>query len=257
VSRTVRVGQWVGLGLFAFTALLPVFHFRAYPLEGLSVPAGGVFFQVDGASAGVGFHAAGEREVPTQELGAALMEAVRGPGRVAPFWERRRWYPYFLLPLWILALVLAQRVPRLRRTVGLSLWVLALGLAGFEAAYLRAEYAPFLTGLGGRIEGVSVWLFVLAVLFYRRPRDRRPGAVEATVASQALLGFAHALTLPSTMARGWWGAFETDAVLAAVGQNFPPAFWLGCAGLLLTALPVYLRPGRGRESAITAATHPG
>ena len=111
----------------------------------------------------------------------------------------------------------------------------------FEALYLRTEYLPFAPGALGRVEGFLAWLFVLGLLLYRRPPDRRLGAVEATLAAQALLSFVHALTLPSTMARGWWGTFEAGAVLRTVWTNFPPAFWLGCSGLLLVALPVYLR----------------
>ena len=248
MGRTLRALQWVGVALFAGSAFWPVFHFQAYPLEGLQVPDGGVVLTAGGTSAVIGFHAAGRAEIPAQELGSAVFEAVRGPAPTQPFWERRRWYPYFLLPVWILALGLAGQGGRWRRGAGAGLWLVALGLGVFEAAYLRAEYAPFLPGTAGVVEGVCVWLVVLAILFYRRPADRRLGAVEAGVASQALLGFVHALTLPATMARGWLEAFPADAVFQAVLRNYPAAFWVGCAALLVIALPVYLRPLRGARS---------
>jgi hypothetical protein len=244
VSRVTQGLQWAGLALFFATLFLPVFHFRVYPIAGLTVPATGVVLSSGEATARVGFHAVGAREVPAQVLGAAIAEGLQGPSFTRPFWERRRWYPYFLLPIWLLALVLGQRRERWRRPIGVLLWLLAFGLALFEARYLQSEYAPFLPGVAGRAEGVFVWLLVLSILFYRRPQDRHLGAIEACVASQALLGFVHALTLPSTMARGWWDAFPHDAVIEAVTRNYPPPFWLGCAGLLLIALPIYLRRTR-------------
>ena len=243
MSSVVRVMQWVGIAVLVATAFHPVFHFRAYPVEGLDVPQQGVVLTAAGAVAGaVGIPPYGAREVPAQELQAAVREAVDGPARVSPFWERRRWYPYFLLPLWILALGVAAQGGRWRRMAGAGLWGLTLFLALFEALYLYTEYAPFLQGLWGRLEGFGAWCFVLAILVYRRPADRHLGAVEAAVAAQALLGFVHALTLPSTMARVWLPGFSGEAVWTAVVQNYPAPFWIGCVGLLLVALPVYLRP---------------
>ena len=234
--------QGVGLALVSLSAFWPVFHFRAYPVRGTSVPAIGMVYSADtGPRAGMGQHAWGPREVPVQEIGAAMVESARGPSRVGPFWERRRWYPYFLLPIWVLAFLLAGVGARSRRMAGGALWLLTLGVALFEAVYLRAEYAPFLQGGAGRVEGVLVWLFVLTILFYRRRADRRVGAVEATIASQALLAFVHALTLPSTMARGWLRSSDAGTVLESVWLNFPAAFWLGCTGFLVVALPMYLR----------------
>ena len=243
----IRTLQWIGLALMALSAFWPTYHFRVYPVPGLESASPAMIHPGrHRLSAVERFHVLGTREVPAQEFGAAVVETVRGPDRIGPAWDRRRWYPYALLPFWILALALvsgrrAGAGTLSRRLVGVGLWGLALALALFEALYLRTEYLPFAPGLLGRVEGFLAWLLVLTLLFYRRPVDRRLGAVEATIASQALLSFVHALTLPSTMARGWWGAFDTSAVLATVWTNFPFAFWLGCAGLLLIALPIYLR----------------
>ena len=245
--RRVRTIQWVGLAIMAASAFWPTLHFRSYPIPGVAVPeARAAHRSADPPTTDRGYFMPGAREVPARELATALGETARGPSRVRPLWERRRWYPYFLLPCWILAFVLLAGTSRerggfRRRIVGTSLWTLALVLAVFEAVYLRAEYAPFLPGFAGRAEAFLAWLLVVAILLYRRRADRALGAVEATVAAQALLSFVHALTLPSTMARGWWGNYETAAVLETVWVNFPPAFWLGCVGLLLIALPVYLR----------------
>lgn len=247
MGARVRALQWLGLVTMTVSAFWPTYHFRTYPIPGLETPPAAVMPGAQRAITGAErFYVLGTREVPAQEFGAAVVEAARGPDRLGPAWDRRRWYPYALLPLWVLALALvsgrggAPGAVR-RRLVGLCLWGLTFALALFEALYLRTEYLPFAPGFLGRVEGFLAWLFVLGILLYRRPPDRRVGAVEATLAAQALLSFVHALTLPSTMARGWWGTFETGAVLATVWTNFPPAFWLGCSGMLLVALPVYLR----------------
>ena len=42
MSSVVRVMQWVGIAVLVATAFHPVFHFRAYPVEGLDVPQQGV-----------------------------------------------------------------------------------------------------------------------------------------------------------------------------------------------------------------------
>jgi len=225
--------QWIGLLTVVVSAFLPTFHFTAYPVSDSTA-----------AIATVHIHVTGGREVPAQELGQAVAASLRGPERVRPFWLARRWYPWYLALLWIPALLLVRGRPpasRRRRLVGATLWAVSLGLLIFEAAYLQAEYNPFLTGFLGRLEGFGAWLFVGSILLWRRRADRRLGAVEAVVASQALLGFVHALTLPATMARTWAGQHAWGSVVEAVAINFPAWFWLGTAGLCLAAVPAYLR----------------
>ncbi|MDJ0522292.1 MAG: hypothetical protein QNJ90_09485 [Planctomycetota bacterium] len=224
----VRKLQWVGIVLVAASAFWPTLDVRAYP--GHPPPPSGR----TGAILG------GAREVPAHEIGTAVVEAVRGPERIQPLWESRRWYPWYLAPIWGLALLLAAGRIR-RRIVGGLVLLLTVGLIAFEAAYLRAEYLAFLPGWLGRLELGGAWLFIVAVLLYRRRGDRRIGAVEATCAAQALLGFVHGLTLPATMFRQWLPGNEAQEVLGAVLHNFPAPFWIGMGGLLIMSLPVYLR----------------
>ncbi len=233
--RGVRTMQWVGIVLVVGSAFWPTLRLEVFPTQD-DAPT-----QTFMASL-----LRGNSEVPAQELGTAVVESVRGPEHVEPLWEARRWYPWYLAPLWVLALLttagagLARR-DRRRRLVGGLLLLLTGGLIAFEAAYLREEYLSFLPGLFGRIEGACAWFLVVAVLLYRRRQDRHLGALEATLGAQALLGFVHALTLPATMLRIWLPGRELGAVGEAVLHNFRPAFWVGSLGLLLVALPVYLR----------------
>jgi hypothetical protein len=238
----VRRLQLLGLVVLALCAFWPAYHFRAYPVRG-ALPQ-------YAEAAPVGFYVADTRQVPAHEIGRALLAGVRGPERGVALWDARPWYPYVLVPLWLLALLLAGRPGDparhgRRRGVGAVLVLLATGVALLEAFYLRADYESFLPGRLGVAESLGAWFLILAMLFYRRRPDRHLGAVEAGVAAQALLAFVHLLTLPSTMARPWIGTYELGAVARAIGLNFLPAFWVGCAGMLLVALPVYLRRASG------------
>ena len=236
-QRTRRI-QWIGLALLAVTSFWPTFHFTAHPLGTLRVdhpPSEPVDDR---------FPLAGGRDVPAESLVAAASAATVQATWWEPFWAVRRWYPWFLWPVWALALLLTggtSRGGRRRTVIGLGMLLFTLALLAFEAAYLRAEYVAFLPGALGRAEALAAWLLVACLLLWRRASDRHLGALEATVAAHALLGCAHALTLPSTMARQWWGDHGADRVIAAVWANFPPAFWMGLGALALVAAPVYLR----------------
>jgi len=234
----LRTIQWVGVACVITSAFWPTLRMDVIPMP----PAPSRYALTSGLVGGAA-------EVPAQEIGTAIVEAVRGPERTEPLWEVRRWYPWYLAPLWALALLATlglagARASRRRHLVGGLLLLVTGALIAFEAAYLRVEYRAFLPGTWGRIEGVGAWLFVIALLLYRRREDRHLGAVEATVGGQALLGFVHGVTLPATMARAWLPARGVRPVLEAVVQNFRPAFWLGMAGFLLLALPVLLRRTR-------------
>lgn len=184
-------------------------------------------------------------DVPLATLQAAAAHDLLGSGGGSLLWRERRWYPFLLAPLWLVALLLAAgpsaAAGSRRRVVGAALLACAVALAVFEACYLGIEYAPLLPGLLGRVEVVFAWLCVVGLLFFRRRDDRRLGAVEAHVAAQGLLGIAHLLTLPSSQVRVWLGAFPMEAAATAMLTNFRPAFWAGCLLLALSVLPVYLR----------------
>ncbi len=237
--RRFRTLQWMGLACVIVSGFWPTLRVDVIPMPPVPAP----FVLPSGREWG-------RSEVPAEEIGTAFVEAVRGPVDAQPLWDVRRWYPWYLGPLWALALLatlgLAHvRPSRRRRIVGALLLLVTGGLIAFEAAYLRAEYMAFLPGVWGRVECMGAWLFVVALLLYRRREDRHIGAVEATVAAQALLGFVHGVTLPATMARAWLPTRGVRPVLEAVLQNFRPAFWVGMAGFLLLALPVLLRRSRG------------
>ena len=135
--------------------------------------------------------------------------------------------------------------------VGWALALVSLGILVLEAAYLYHDYEPFTAGTAGTVEGCLVFALVAAVLLYRRSAHRSVRAVEATIASQALLGFAHLLTLPSTMARPWLAHYSQEAIFRAIGVNFCPPFWIGCSSLVLAAGVVYCRPRVFGDSSTT------
>lgn len=239
MSALVRSLQLLGVVVVLTSAFFPTLALRVYPaVEGTSPWHSAAFV-------------AGTPETPSLEIRDATQATLRGESARCPFWDARRWYPWYLALLWVPALLLVWRRPAgdlRRRIVGALLWGMTGVLLVFEAAYLYQEYLPLLPGVFGRAEVVLAWLLVASILLFRRRGDRTLGAVEATVASQALLGFVHALTLPGTMGRAWVGAYPLDSIAAAVWLNFPPAFWIGCAGMLLASVPVYLARKRALRS---------
>ncbi len=241
MGTRVRWAQVWGLLIFAVAAFFPG-H------ASLEHPAG--LLPLARAEAA----AAARAETPAHLLAEAARRDLEQGRPGARLWEVRRWYPFGLAPLWLLALLLAALWPRLRALVGGSLLVLALGLALFEACYLGVEYAPLLPEVLGRGEVLLVWGGVVLVLFARRVVDRAPGAVEAHVAAQALLGWFHLLTLPATEARTWWAAHPVVDVVSTLATNFRPAFWVALAGLLLAFLPIYLRRTAPRPIATPASS---
>ena len=223
-----RWAQFLGLLIFAAAAFFPGHTNLEHPSRLLPLAR-------EKAAA------AARSETPAH----VLVEAVRSdlergrPG--VRLWEVRRWYPFGLAPLWLLALLAVALWPRLRALVGWALLVLALVLALFEAFYLGVEYAPLLPQVLGWGETLLVWVGVVLVLFARRAADRATGAVEAHVAAQALLAWFHMLTLPASEARIRWGTHSLGEMVTSLTTNFRPAFWAALAGLMLAFLPVYLR----------------
>jgi hypothetical protein len=251
ISRAARGLLLAGLVVFLATAFAEAENTCRHPrLVALS----GTWAEPLGA-----LHGTACAEVPAHVLADQLGAGLARGELLDGLWQARRWYPYALAPVWIGALLLAWARPGARRGIGVSLLVLAVLLAGFEAVYLGFEYVPMIARLG-RAEVVLAWLCVVAVLFVRRRDDRRIDAVEAHVAAQALLGALHLVTLPTSQGRVWWRDYPAADVFAAVTQNFRPGFWVGLAALLLAAAAVYLR--RGAEVAepvpgsVTASTSP-
>jgi hypothetical protein len=234
VPHTLRRIQLAGLALVFLSAFGTGYHYRSHPFAGAAPRVA--------EAVPVGFFSPGTRHVPAERVGAAVAALRGGPREALRFWEIRPWYPYVLAPIWLLCLLGAAGGGRVRRRrLGAALWALSGGLAVFEAFYLHTDYASFLPGTLGRVEVFLAWAIVVALLVFRRRTDRHLGAVEATVGAQALLAFVHLITLPTTMARPWVVLYDFSAVLHSIFQNFPPAFWLGCAGFLVVALPVYVR----------------
>ncbi len=232
-------GRWFQLlCLLGFLALagLPAHEPRLHPLA-LSRPGT--------LSRTPAWPAAGSDDVPAATLSRALRQDVVGGALGSALWRERRWYPFLLAPVWVVALLAVAgpgaAAQARRRAVGAALLGLSVALAVFEACYLGIEYAPLLPDLLGRAEVVLAWVVVVGLLFLRRRADRRIDAVEAHVAGQALLSVAHLLTLPSSQLRAWLSAFPLHRVLEALGENFRPAFWAATALLALSLAPVYLR----------------
>ena len=225
MAAPVRALQVLGAAAFFVAGFLVVLHVTTIPQ-----PANGT---------SVDFKTFGPPRRPIPETFAAIEHSARASDP-RPAWQQRLWYPWIVAGFWLLAASWARRGARARYQSGAALLVLSLAILVLEAAYLYQDYDPFLPGTAGTVEGCGVFVFVVFLLLYRRPADRRVDALEATIASQAILGFAHLLTLPSTMARPWFAYSSPEAVTQAVLTNFRPPFWIACAALLLASVPVYL-----------------
>lgn len=237
--------QLAGVLLFALSTWLPCFHLRTYP--GLERLPPGSYVMPEARV-----------EVPAVELWGGLISLAEGNG-AASLWAARRWYPLALAPLWLLTLLWAGRIraverPRRRRVAGAVLLAASLAVAVFEWIYLRSDYVGFLGPGLGTLEVLLAYAVVLAVLFLRRPGAYRISMLEATVAAQALLALVHAATLPCTDVRPWWDRHDLASLCRALAENYLPAFWIGCLGLLLAALPAYAL--RARVQPPSASTAP-
>jgi hypothetical protein len=180
-------------------------------------------------------------EIPVRDLAGAIARAAT-TGEWGLVWAQRRWYPFLLAPLWAGALFVAAGAgARRRRTLGAALLAVSGGLAALEWAYLRSDYVGFFGPGLQTLEWVLAWTLVLGVLLYRPRGTWRLGAIEATVASQALLAVLHLGTLPSTDLRGWLPAASLESAFGALFTNYMPAFWLGTLALCATVVGGYAR----------------
>jgi hypothetical protein len=229
--------RWAGLALVALSLFLPVHGCRVDigDFEPPPAPA------ADGSRSVV--HTTSPLRVPVESIPEDFARGFAADGVRGGLREVRCWYPYSLVPFWVLLLAGASRADAAgRRRLG----VLALAISGlllvFEATYLWTTL-----GTGWNRWGVAsarplqvagVWLVVLLVLAHRAPGRRRVEDVEATVSSQALLGALHAFSFPAwdllrpvLDGHGPWPAFAT------VSCNYRWGLWVAVLGFLLVARP--------------------
>jgi hypothetical protein len=217
-----------GLLLFLATLAMPIHGCRAHPRD----------FEPS-AQARAPKEAA-PREIPPawRKIEARARSGWVRDGAWGAVWSARAWYPYFLAPVWVAALLLARRGASARRAVARSLLVLSAAIAAFEARYLWTEYDELFRGLPQGLETGVAWLLVCAVLFWRPLRREDP--VGATVSAQALLGTLHAFTFLFQDARLWLSQGHGAGPIArALLANYQPGYWLAVAGLALAAAPGY------------------
>ncbi|MDJ0972944.1 MAG: hypothetical protein QNJ98_00615 [Planctomycetota bacterium] len=232
MPTALRRLQWIGILLVVVSAALPAFAWKTGRpfLPGTWVPTAGQVILVGEGS---------RQRTPAVEVGRGVMESLGAGagGGAEALWRRRPIYAYALVPFWILGLLMARRH---RRAAGALLWLLTLGVVVLEALYLQSDYRPFFPKLLGSLETGIAWCVVCAMLVFRRPADRQLGAVESTVAAQALLAFVHGLTLPCTHVRDYVDHLTFAQLAERVGDAFAPGFWIGMAGFLLIAIPGYV-----------------
>jgi hypothetical protein len=194
-------------------------------------------------------------------------EGAERQGLWGALWESRAWYPYYLGPLWLAALLAARAAPRARGAVARGLLMLSGAVAGFEFLYLWSDYDGFLPKEWWKVEKVLAWFAVCLVLFWRPAR--RLDSIGATVSAQALLAFLHAWVFPLQDVRFWTlQGHGPGAMLRAISKNYHAGYWLALAALALVALPGYLpllrrrRPvanatgGAGAPAAVLAEPEP-
>jgi hypothetical protein len=194
---------------------------------------------------------------PGWESVADLAETgARRQGVWGALWHSRAWYPYYLAPLWLAALLVWRSVPRARGTVARAALMLSGAVAGFEFLYLWSDYDGFLPREWWKVEKVVAWLAVCLVLFWRP--SRRTDSLGATVSAQALLAFLHAWVFPLQDVRLWTlQGHSLEPMLRSIARNYQVGFWLAILALALVAAPGYVHLlRRRRRSAEWSATVP-
>ncbi len=222
----------VGILVFAATLFLPVHSCGPGPFPRAAPPSPAAHRATQPRAEDV--------QVPIEEIVRHGGEGFTEGGAWKAVWRVREWYPYLLLPFWLVALALAASSGRLERAAGWGCLALTLALAVFETIYVTRTYVGFLPQSARAFEVGFVCLVVVAVLFLRRHRSLLDPA--ATVSAQALLAFLHGLTFPGHDVRVWVddGA-SLSGILGSLLHDYRPAFWLALAGLLVAAVPAYLR----------------
>lgn len=232
--------QWVGLAFVVVSAALPLIGWQ------IGTPGLPQALQ-PGSSRIVLVGPPNAVRTPGPEILSAVGEWFDGSPASESLWSRRPIYAYALLPIWIVLLLLARRRPR---TAGVLGWASIVAVIVLEAAYLKSDYQPFFPAILGNLETGIAWCVVVAMLVWRRAPYRNLGAVEATIAAQALLSFVHGLTLPGMVVRDWYEG-ELSPVVRSVLEEFQAGYWIGMVGFLLIAVTGYV--GRRRDGGTTSA----
>jgi hypothetical protein len=244
---TARIFRRVGLLLFLLASLLPYHGCHAHPGEfsGTGVP-GSLYSR---ECSGINGEAFAEQFVRTRLLGDSRFQL---PDALVPCDGQTEDFigpgVFLALPFWLAALILVRgKRPRTRWVVGLLLWA-ALGALCVAAA---ADGLDIYVGEGGKGNQTvswswpypkTVWAPIVGVLLLIRPRHRwESGDVEATVSSQAVLGWGICVASPCMTAWGW--ATKEGQPLSAIAHalwiNYRSGFWLALVALALIAAPLF------------------
>ena len=171
MNARARWLQLLGALLFLATAFAPL-HFPAQHPQCLAHARNGHATVPPGPAA--------REAVPARDLCDAALHDLAARGQGSRLWEVRRWYPYALAPLWIVALLLTggagAAAQRRRGWVGPALLVLAVALVVLEACYLGTEYLALLPGVLGTFDSAESDSFHSGLLdssYYTRPATFR------------------------------------------------------------------------------------
>ena len=179
-------------------------------------------------------------QVPLEQLYDQLSWGHRRGGAIEAVWQARPWYPYLLLPVWLLALALCGTGPRGARAAGAAVLALSVAVLALEVPYVARDFGGILPRSLHSVEVIVALVVVVAVLWYRRP-GRSLLDAEAGISAQALLSALHAFTFIGNDVRAWSAeGAALGPIVKAVFANYLPAFWVATAALLVAAAPAYL-----------------
>jgi hypothetical protein len=218
-----------------------------------------LFLPVHRCEARVGHHAAALRadrslhrrnvvQVPIDEIREHATRGLADGGVVDAVWRARAWYPYLLLPLWLLALFLRWVGGGAARAAGGVIFATTAAILALEFAYVKHDFGGILPRALRPVEVVTAWIVVTAILVWRR-HGRSLFDVEAGISAHALLCALHGFTFIADDLRVWSGEGRAvSAMVAAIARDYLPAFWVAEAALIVAAAPAYL-PIRARSPA--------
>ena len=224
-SACARGVRLVGLLVFGLTLFLPIYGCSGGPAAR------------DPAARQTTQRARDPGQTPIERIVKTLGRGERGDGVVAALWRCRLWYPYLLIPLWLVVLGLSSIGPRTRRLAGGVLLASSIGVAALELAYIDHDWGGLLPPALRRIEVAVAWGVVVVVLFVRRG-GRGWLEPEAGVSAQALLSFLHGVMYLAgdaiTYVRGGHGA---GVIVETLLDDYRIGYWIALAGLLAITGP--------------------